>query len=287
MYLFKIVALLISMSVATSAYAAYGNVPTNTDVDPEVVRIKENDYLGKKVVEDYKLIDQFGNETSFTDMLGKPTILALSYYRCDGACSVLNRNLWNTLQEVKQWQIGKDFNVLTVSFDRHDTPVTMKKFMGLSGFKDGLPDGWKMTTMKNPDEILKLTGSMGYKFFWSPRDAIFLHPNVYIMISPKGRVTRYLYGANITGEDMDISITKANGESLSPANVINFLVGACYSYNYKDGKYTVNIPIFIAAGALVFGIMLIIGSFLFMKRRKRREREAMELLRQQRSSADA
>jgi len=280
MKLIQSMVLLLAVSVSNVAYAAYGNVTQNSDVDPSVVKIKESDFLGKKVVADYRLVDQDGRELSFKDYLGKPTILALSYYRCDGACSVLNRNLWNTLQDVKQWQIGKDFNVLTVSFDRHDTPVTLHKFMNVAGFNDGLPQGWKMTTMKNQDDILKLTDSMGYKFFWSPRDAIFLHPNVYVMISPKGRVTRYLYGANITGSDMEISITKAKGETLSPANVINFLVGACYSYNYKDGKYKVNIPIFVAAGGLVFGVMLIIGSFIHMKRRKRKEVAARELLRQ-------
>jgi len=285
MNLFKSALLLIAICTANVAYAAYGNVPTNTDVDPTVVKIKEEDFLGKKAIADYKLIDQEGNELSLNDYLGKPTILAMSYYRCDGACSVLNRNLWNTLQEVKQWQIGKDFNVVTISFDPHDTPVTLKKFMKIAGFGDGLPNGWKMTTMKNPEDIFKLTGSMGYKFFWSPRDAIFLHPNVYVMISPKGRVTRYLYGANITGIDMEISITKAIGEKLSPANVINFIVGSCYSYNYKDGKYTVNYPLFIAAGALIFGLSLIIGSFMHMKRRRRKELAALELRRK--SSAGA
>ncbi len=280
MKLIKFVALMIAMSVSTAAYAAYGKVTQNSDVDPTVVKIEESDFLGVKIDKSYRLIDQDGNEFLLGDMLGtKPTILALSYYRCDGACSVLNRNLWNTLQEVEQWKIDKDFNVLTVSFDRHDTPETLKKFMGYAGFNEGLPSGWKMTTLKDPEDIKRLTDSMGYKFFWSPRDAIFLHPNVYIMISPQGRVTRYLYGANITGNDMDISITKAKGEKISAANVINFIVGACYSYNYKDGKYKINIPIFVAAGGLVFGLMLIIGSFSHMKRRKRKELVAKELLR--------
>ncbi|MES0371611.1 MAG: SCO family protein [Mariprofundaceae bacterium] len=279
MNLMKFVLFAFAMSVSNTAYAAYGSVTQNSDVDPTIVKIKEVDFLGQKISSDYMLVDQNGKEFSFKEMLGKPTILALSYYRCDGACSVLNRNLWNTLQEVEQWKIDKDFNVLTISFDRHDTPATLTKFMDYAGFKDGLPDGWKMTTMKNPEDIKRLTDSIGYKFFWSPRDAIFMHPNVYVMISPKGRVTRYLYGANISGIDMDVSITKSIGEELSPANVINFLIGSCYSYNYKDGKYTVNIPLIIAAGALVFGLMLLSGSMLHMKRRKRKEAE-LKLLKQ-------
>ncbi|HKI60364.1 MAG TPA: SCO family protein [Mariprofundaceae bacterium] len=280
MKLIKFVAFLVAMSISTLAYAAYGKVTENSDVDPTIVKIKEADFLGVKIDKDYQLIDQNGQEFSFGELFGtKPTILALSYYRCDGACSVLNRNLWNTLQETKQWEIGKDFNVVTISFDPHDTPVTLKKFMKVAGFGDGLPNGWRMTTMKNPEDIMKLTGSMGYKFFWSPRDAIFLHPNVYIMLSPKGRVTRYLYGANISGQDMDISLTKAIGEKISPANVINFLVGSCYSYNYKDGKYKINYPLFVAAGALVFGLTLMFGGFAVTKRKRDRANAARDLRR--------
>jgi len=284
MNLLKLMLFAVAMSISTTAFAAYGKVTQNSDVDPTIVKIKESDFLGAKIDTSYQLVDQDGREFAIADMLGtKPLILALSYYRCDGACSVLNRNLWNTLQEVKQWKIDKDFNVLTVSFDRHDTPKTLHKFMKFAGFNDGLPTGWRMTTMKNPEDIMKLTGSMGYKFFWSPRDAIFLHPNVYIMLSPKGRVTRYLYGANISGNDMDVSITKAKGETISPANVVNFLVGACYSYNYKDGKYAINYPLFVAAGALVFGLTLMFGGFAITNRKRKR----MDAERDLRRSLDA
>ncbi len=266
-----IVALCVALfSASDMAYAAYGGVPQNTDVDPAVVKIDEKNFLGQKIDMNYILTDNKGKEFPMGEVFGKPLILAMSYYRCDGACSVLNKNLRATLQDVKRWKMGQDYNVLTVSFDQHDTLETLNAFLPKSGFSDGLPDGWRMTTMKNKEDILRLTGSMGYKFFWSPRDAMFLHPNVYIMISPKGRVTRYLYGASISGQDMEISITKAMGEELSPANVINFIIGACFSYNYKDGKYKVNIPLFIAGGALLLGLLLIFGSFMHMKRRKDR-----------------
>jgi len=267
--------LLVAMGMAITgfggnAYAAYGSVTTDSDVDPTVVRIDEKANLGKKINYDFILQEADGNEFAMGDLFGKgkPVILALSYYTCDGACSVLNRNLRYTLQGVDDWTLGKDYDVLTVSFDQHDTPATLKAFMKKAGFADGLPDGWRMTTMKSKEDILKLTQSIGFKFFWSPRDAMFLHPNVYIMLSPEGRVTRFLYGGSIGPDDMELSITKAIGEEISPANVINFVLGACYSYNYKDGKYTINIPLFIAGGALIFGIGLIVFSFSIMRRRR-------------------
>ena len=247
------------------AVAAYGNVTKDSVVDPGVLKIDEKTYLGEKVNYDFVLQDETGADFQLGSLLGKPLVLALSYYTCDGACSVINKNLSETLKGVERWKIGQDYNVLTVSFDQHDTPATLAEFMKKAGFADGLPSGWKMTTMREKENIEKLTGSMGFNFFWSPRDALFLHPNVYIMLSPKGRVTRYLYGGTISATDMELAITKAMGEKIAAANVIDFVVGACYSYNYKDGKYTINIPLFVAAGGLIFGLSLIVGSFSYMK----------------------
>ncbi len=256
---------------ADSALAAYGSVSKTSVVDPNILKIDEMAHLGTKINYDFTLQDEAGVDFALGDMLGKPLVLALSYYSCDGACSVINRNLRETLKDVDRWQMGKDYNVLTISFDQHDTPETLSAFIEKAGFTDGLPSGWKMGTMRNKEDIKRLTDSMGFKFFWSPRDALFLHPNVYIMLSSKGRVTRYLYGSSINSKDMQLAITKTKGGEISAANVINFVVGACYSYNYKDGKYTVNIPMIIAGAALVFGLGLIAVSFLIMKRRVKHE----------------
>jgi len=261
-------AFLLAVFWVEAALAAYGNVTQSSDVDPSIVKIDERVFLGEKIPADYVLIDQDGSEFNLGDMLGKPLILALSYYTCDGACSALNTNLRLTLDGVDDWKLGQDYRVLTASFDRNDTPAKLQDFMQKTGFTEELPAGWKMATFKDPENIKRLTDSVGYKFFWSPRDAIFLHPNVYIMLSPKGRVMRYLYGASIASDDMELSITKAQGEKQSPANVINFLVGACYSYNYKDGKYAVNIPLFVAAGGLIFGMGTIAVGFSIMKYRR-------------------
>jgi len=262
------VSAVVMLGFANGAHAAYGNVTKTSVVDPSILKIEEMKFLGEKADYDFILQDETGADFKLGSLIGKPLVLAFSYYTCDGACSVINKNLAETLKGVDRWKMGQDYNVLTVSFDQNDTPATLVNFMKETGFDDGLPAGWKMTTMLKKEDILKLTGSMGFKFFWSPRDAMFLHPNVYIMLSPKGRVTRYLYGGTITPTDMELAITKAKGGEIAAANVIDFVVGACYSYNYKDGKYSINIPLFVAAGALIFGLSLIVGSFSYMKFRR-------------------
>lgn len=260
---FAMVALL-----SNPSYAAYGKIP-KTNVDPAIMRIDEDKFLGVSLQSDYQLLDSRGEEFTLSEMLGKPLLLVLSYYSCDGACPTINRALKRTLESVKAWKLGSDYRVLTVSFDKHDNAETMSKFLRHSGFKDGALDGWKMATLKNSADIERLTGSVGYRYNWDPRDRVFLHPSVYVVLSPEGRVTRYLYAASVAPEDIELSITKAYGNELSPSKFLNFVVGTCYSYNYKEGKYTLNYPIFIALIALAIGIVSLLGGSLIMRRRVR------------------
>jgi len=256
------------------AQAAYGNVTAESQIDPKIFQIREKDFLGGKVDGDYVLRDASGNSFKLGDLPAKPLILVLSYFTCDGACSVINRTLANTLKGIDRWKLGKDYNVLTVSFDQHDTPATMREFRKKMGFEQ-LPQGWRMATMQNRKDIDRLAGSIGFKFFWSPRDRIFLHPSVYTVLSPTGQITRYLYAGKVDADDVELAITKAMSGEISPVNIIDFVVAACHSYNYKDGKYKLNIPLFVAIGGLIAGVTLMVGGFLITKRKRDRLRKDM------------
>ena len=248
--------------------AAYGGVAAS-HADPEIVRIDEKEYLGAAVERDVVLVDDQGVEFTLGDMLDVPVILVLSYYTCDGACTTINDTLRRVLGKVNDWQVGTDYRVLTLSFDHNDTRETLTHFKHHLGHGTALPQGWTVATFREPEDIQRFTASVGYKFFWEPRDRVFLHPSVYLMLAPDGRVTRYLYSASVTANDIEISVTKAYGKELSPSNVINFLMGACYSYNYRDGKYTLNYPMFVAVGALGLGVGSLVGGSVIMKRRQR------------------
>lgn len=250
------------------SYAAYGKVP-KTNVDPSIMNIDEDKFLGVSLQSDYQLLNSRGEEFTMSEMLGKPLLLVLSYYSCDGACSAINRVLKNTLESVKAWKLGRDYRVLTVSFDKYDNAETINKFLQHSGFENGPLDGWKVATFKNSADIERLTGVIGYRYNWEPRDRVFLHPSVYVMLSPGGRVTRYLYASSVTPEDVEVSITKAYGDELSPSRFLNFVVGTCYSYNYREGRYTLNYPIFIALIALAIGVVSLLCGSLIMRRRAR------------------
>jgi protein SCO1/2 len=248
------------------SYAGYGGTPETT-LDTSIMKIDEETYLGSRIKQDTALIDEDGNEFTMSEMLGKPIILLLSYYKCDGYCPTINTNLLETLKKTK-YQAGKDYQVITVSFDKNDTIETAKKFSEGLAMDDEMRKGWRVAILKNKEEIESFTGSLGYKFFWSYRDQIFLHPGVYIFASPEARVVRYLYSSNVGATDMELAIVDAYGNKISKSKTIDLLISVCYSYNYTEGKYTVNYPLFISIASLLFGIFTVVLSlFIYRKRR--------------------
>ncbi len=241
--------------------SAYGN--TDSTIDPAVVKIDEKEFLGTPLEKDFVLIDEHGTEFTLGDQMGKPLIILFSYYTCDGVCESLNLYLATRLKELRELEPERDYRALTISFDKNDNVESLRHFINQRvGVPEELKDKWALSVLKNPDDIERLTRSVGVRYFWSYRDRIFVHPNAFIFVTPKGRVARYLHGVQFTVKDLNLALVDADWEKISSSGrIIDILAGACFSYNYKEGRYTLNIPLVIGGLSLVSGILLILFSF--------------------------
>lgn len=262
-----IVFLLILFIIPQAASAEYGAIPESA-MDPAVVKIDEEKYLGNRLSGDYLLIDESGKEFQLRDITGRPVILLLSYFSCNGLCPTANQGLKEALSSLNRLKIGEDFTVLTLSFDKTDRAQSIRSFSEMAGLNGGSNKGWKVAILKNGEDIERLTREVGFKFFWSSRDKMFLHPNVFIFLSPEGRVMRYLYGTPPQTRDLELALTEAAEGKAAGSGIIDFVNMACYSFNFKEGRYTINIPIFIGIGSLLLGISSIVVPMLIVKRRK-------------------
>jgi len=263
---FMILAILIAAG-ARSVYAKYGTI-TDSTLDPSIMRIDEEEYLGAKLSGDYSLLDKNGDEFKLKDMSGKPLILVFSYYSCDGACPSSNVHLRDTLSEIDGLKPGEDYNVLTISFDKNDDLHHLHMFTEMTGISGTKGDYWRMAVMKNKDDIAAITKSAGYKFFWSPPDKTFLHTSAYIFLSSDLRITRYIYGSPLNTKDVELAITEAAFNRSTKSKVIDLLKMACYSYNYKDGKYTLNYSLFVGVGSFILGGIFIFTPIIYFRKRK-------------------
>lgn len=264
--IFMIVAILIAIG-ARAVYAKSGTIADST-LDPSIMRINEEEYLGAKMNGEYSLLDKNGDEFKLKDLSGKPLILVFSYYSCDGSCPSTNVHLRDTLSEIGGLKPGDDYNVLTVSFDKNDDLHHLNMFTEMTGIRSGKGDYWRIAVMKNKEDIAAFTKSAGYKFFWSPPDRTFLHTNAYIFLSPDLRITRYIYGSPLDKKDVELAITEAAYNRSTKSRVIDLLKMACYSYNYKDGKYTLNYSLFVGIGSFIVGGGLIAMPIIYYRKRK-------------------
>ncbi len=251
-----------------AASAEYGRVPESA-IDLSKIKIDEIKYLGKKLNGEMALVDQDGVRFNLKDMFGKPLILVLSYYSCDGVCSTVNSDLRDVLAKAGKVEIGKDFNVLTISFDKNDTAATVTNFRKDLSLPPNQARAWKHALAINSQDAGDLAAGIGFKYFWSPSDRVFLHPNLYIFISADGRVVRYLSASSVGPLDVEVAVMEAARGDVSPSQLGALLVSYCYSYNYKVGKYTLNLPIFIGLGSLAVGGISFFIASIIQKRKKK------------------
>jgi protein SCO1 len=253
---------------AGAACGQYWHAPVS-DIDPRVMYIDERGVLGNKIDPNTEFLDDQGHPFRWGDMLGKPVLLVLSYYTCDGTCSAINNSLAGLLKNVKAMKAGEDFRILTASFDRHDTQQTTRAFKERLSLPPELAAGWTFGTFKSEEDLKSQTERVGFKFFWSAEDTAFLHPGAFLFFSPEGKLARVLYQQDASPRDVELALLDANLEHIRPTELGNLVLTVCYSYNFKDGTYRLNIPLYVGVGALLFGVLTMSGSLFFYRLRRK------------------
>ena len=182
---------------------------------------------------DLEFLDEKGSVVSLGKLIEKPTILLPIYFYCPNACSTNLANLALAINRMKM-EIGKDYQVIALSFNHLETPENAKiaKNNYLKLLYEGFPeDQWRFLTGTEED-ISAVLQTIGYEF--KPLDdGTFIHPSALVTVAPDGKVIKYVYGKFIPG---DVEIALAEAAKGKPATSIKRLLNYCFNYDPDTNK---------------------------------------------------
>jgi protein SCO1/2 len=195
--------------------------------------------LGTVIPGDISLRDENGRSVNLKTFIDKPTIIAPVYLHCSHECPLLLTSLAGTLGKLELVQPGKDYRVITLSFDESEGPeiAREKKPNYITAIRKPFPENeWKFLTGDNVN-IRKFTDAVGFTFQRDGED--FSHPITLIVLAPGGKVVRYLEGMTFLPFQVTMAVTEAaQGKVGSPAGRV---LTYCFSYDPLKKSYAFNI----------------------------------------------
>jgi len=263
--------LLVFFALVFSGAANARGQTVNANQKPKLLEdVGIDQRLNEQIPLDLVFRDESDRPVRLREYLGKkPVVLAMVYYECPMLCTEVLNGLLASLKNM-QLDVGKQFNVVTVSFNPREKPALAankkRVYVGLYG-RRGADEGWHFLTGDEP-EIHKLARAVGFHFAYDADTGQFAHAAAIMVLTPQGRISRYFFGIDYPSRDLRLSLVEASGEKIgSPVDAILLY---CYHYDPTTGKYGLVIANALRIAGLVTVVSL--GSFLLILfRYERRE----------------
>src|SRR5262249_19790828 len=157
--------------------------------------------------------DEEGREVRLGDYFGKrPVILALVYYSCPMLCNQVLNGITSGLDVLKGFDIGREFDVVTVSFDPHETPdlARQKKETYIKWYKrPGAAEGWRFLN-GDQENISRLSEAGGFQYKWDERTSQFIHASGIMLATSEGRLARYFFGIEYAPKQLRLGLVEAS-----------------------------------------------------------------------------
>ena len=260
----RVVILAVALTLLVSAKAR-----AHDDQRPAALRdVAFEQKLNQQVPLDLTFRDESGKTVYLASYFKqKPVILNFVYYKCRDLCPLLLDGIVRSLRALS-FDVGNQFDVLTVSFDPHDdAPLAAAKKTDLveKYSRPGADVGWHFLT-GDETSIQRLTQSVGFRYSYDARTGEFGHATGIIIVTPQGKTSRYFYGIDFSPRDLRLGLIEAATDQIG--SPIDQLLLFCYHYDPTSGKYNLLVTrvIQIAGAATV----LALGAFIIAMLRRDR-----------------
>jgi protein SCO1/2 len=222
------------------------------------------EHLDEYISDDLIFTDELYESINLKDAIDKPTVISLVYYECPGICSPLLNGFAEAMNKT-DIELGKDYQAFTISFSHTEKPpLALKKkrtYQKLVSHGD-TENAWKFFTGDSAT-IYKLLDEVGFKVKKEGKE--YIHPGALIVLSPEGKITRYLYGSTyFLPFDLKMAVVEAQAGRSGPT--INKVLNYCFSYDPEGKKYVFNMT--KISGSIILLLALSLLFTMFFKGRK-------------------
>ena len=266
----------ISASPASAGYRQQPGQPASAIPQP-LREIGFDQNIDQHIPLDVTFKDETGKTVQIGEYFGKrPVVMVFAYFECPMLCTQVVNGLASSLG-VMSLKPGTDFDVIVVSFDPRDTPAAaavkkaayIERLANLKGvlYNQDATAGSHFLTGEKP-AIDRLTKAAGFRYVWDNETNQFAHPSGIIVLTPDGRLARYLFGIEYGARDLRFGIVEAsNGKVGTPADA---LLLYCYHYDPMTGKY--GFVIMRALRIAGVGTVLAMGTFILVMVRREKKK---------------
>ena len=221
------------------------------------------EHLGNKIPLNLTFVDEKKDTVILKNLITKPTVLTFVYFDCPGICTPLLENVSDVIESM-DLKIGKDYNVVSISFNKNDNPekAMSKKHNMICDHCTDKNKNWHFLTGDSAS-IQTILTSVGFAAKRSGND--FMHAGAIIIVSPEGKITRYLYGIKFMPLDLKLALIEAEKGLSRPT--IHRVLEFCYSYDPVGKRYGLEFAKLIGSFILILVLTFLI--ILFFKSKKK------------------
>jgi len=224
------------------ALAPLAPLAAQVGVDDPILRQVEGieivEHLEAKLPLDLQLLDETGRYVPLSQFFDgtRPVVLNLAYFSCPMLCNLVVEGFVEAIGEMG-WTLGEEFRVVTVSIDPRDTPAAARNRKDILVRELGRPDavtGWHLLT-GHEKNIRAVADAVGFGYEWNAARSEYAHGAVLVLLTPDGRVSRYIYGVKFDPKVLRLSLVEASEGKVGSTMDKIFLL--CFHYDPTTAQY--------------------------------------------------
>lgn len=199
-----------------------------------------------------------------------PVIFTLNYSDCPMLCSLQLTGLVGALGKLDR-ELGRDFEIVTVSLNPDETSArareTEARYRGdLAHAADR--GAWHFLTGSKTN-IDALADALGIRYGYNEERREYVHPASLVLVTPSGRVSRYLYGIEYHPKTLSLSLVEAAEGKIG--TTVDRLILFCFHYDETEGRYAPVAMNIMRVGASFTAVALggFLGAFWLRQGRRR------------------